>query len=285
MRVLPYLLAAGLLIPASPLVAQHFEGEIRQRTINLEAGAIESLLYGDGDEPDVEDESEAAWLRRMAARLFELPVERLLAAAREDGEVEDITAYVKGNKLRAGGSVGDGPAFWVLVDLDAQTITMVNEQERYFIRMTHEDYARDVEALTGPPPADEEGAGLMIRPLNRRATVAGVPCQGYEVTGEEGELTWGWVSDAYPGLLATFQDYGRRMEQIFSEVGDDGPSPEDALYERGLPMRVQHVRGGGMFESYSVDEILSIEEKPVPDAMFAVPAGFTQKTLREVWGR
>ena len=40
----------------------------------------------------------------------------------------------------------------------------------------------------------------------------------------------------------------------------------------------------GMGGMYSLEELVSIEETSVPDAAFEVPAGFTKKSLSELWG-
>lgn len=285
MRYASFALALGLLVPLAPAAAQRFEGEVRQRTITIQAGALDALLYGDADEPDVEDETEEAMLRRMMARLFEVPAARLLEAADEDGEVEEFTVFVKGNKIAAGGHTGDGPPFLVIVDLDAQSITMVNERERYFVRMTNDEYHRELVSMgVTPPPDGPEGAQPLVRPLGRNATISGATCRGFEVSDEEGGLTWGWVTDAYPGLAATIRDYGRRMDQMFGDAAAD-VSAEDVLFERGFPMRLQRLRGGGMFESYEIEDVLSVQAKPIPDSAFEVPAGFAQKTFRELMGR
>ena len=75
--------------------------------------------------------------------------------------------------------------------------------------------------------------------------------------------------------------------RIFGEEDElpaEGPIVEDLLCESGLPILAQVVRlgdWGGI--SYSLHEILSIEETSLPDDLFEVPAGFAKKSMMEMW--
>lgn len=288
LRILPFvLLLAVTLVPSHTALGQRFEGVIHQRTMTIEEAAIQDLLFGDGDEEDIENETEEAYTRRMAHRLFEMSMDRVMAAARDGGEVADVTTYVKGNKVRSGIGDADSPFAWAVVDLDAGTVTMVNEQEQYFVRWTREEFEREMQAM-GLPTGGGEAAGVppQRHALNRTVVVGGQTCRGFELMSEEGEFAWGWVTDGYPALQQSLRDYGERAGSIFGDEEDEGPSIDDLLYEHGFPMRMQRLYGGfGYFSSYEVEEVLSIEQEPVPDATFAVPAGFAQKSLKELWGR
>lgn len=288
LRILPFVvLLTVTLAPSHTALGQQFEGVIHQRTMMIEEAAIQDLLFGDGDEEDIENETEEAYTRRMAHRLFEVSMDRVMAAARDGGEVQDVTTYVKGNRIRSGIGGADSPFTWAIVDLDAGTLTMVNEQGRYYVRWTREEFEREMQALGMPAGGDEPaGPRPQLHPVDRTVIVGGQTCRGFELMSEEGEFAWGWVTDDYPALQQSLRDYGERAEGMFGDEEDEGPSIDDLLYEHGFPMRVQQLYGGfGYFSSYEVEEVLSIEQKPVPDATFAVPAGFAQKSLKELWGQ
>lgn len=289
-RTLRFLILVALTVaPLGRALGQRFEGVIRQRTITVEQGALDNLLYGDEDEPDVEDESEEAYTRRMTERLFSIPLDQLIAAAREEGEVSEGTIHVKGSRIRAAMSSDGGDAGWTVLDLDAGTVTMVNDAGRYFVRWTMTELERQMQTLGVPQQAEErgpEGPAPEVRALGRTETVGGKSCRGFDVMLEEGEIVRGWVTDAYPGLQEALKAYGERAQRMFGDAEHSTWSAEDLLFERGFPMRVQRVYGGfGMFSSYEIEEVLSVDASSVPDAMFAVPTGYAEKSLKELWDR
>jgi len=289
--LIPGLLLAALLAPAG-LRAQAFEGTVRQRTITLHDAAVERLLYGDDEEPTEEnvpdDESEEAYLRRLALRAFAVPMERLLLIAREeDGEVEEVTISVKGDRIRSDFANPEGGSGFVMVDLANGVVTMVNADGRYYVQWTREELDAQLEAM-GLPPDDgdrEPGPALTARALGRSLTVAGSRCTGVEIELPGEGLVWGWVAEDQPALRQAVRSLGERAGAMLGgDEEDGGPDADDLLIEHGFPMRVQRFTGAAGFPVYEVEEVLSVERGPVAASLFEIPAGFAKKTLKEVWG-
>jgi hypothetical protein len=57
-----------------------------------------------------------------------------------------------------------------------------------------------------------------------------------------------------------------------------GSSPKDALTRQGLPVRVQTLSDRG----YTVEDLVEVEEKPVADDLFVVPASYEKSSARSV---
>jgi hypothetical protein len=288
-----FFLAFLLLAPTGAL-AQTFEGTIRQRTITLRDAAVDRLMYGDeadaGDEDVPDDETEDAFIRRMATKLFAAPMDRVLLVAREeDGEIEDVTVYMKGNRIRTDFANADGGAGFLVLDLGSGTVTMVNTTARYYVQWTQQEMQDQFRAMGLPTAADRAeapGPDAVVRDLGRTLTIAGARCQGVEIGLPGQGVVWGWVSADYPELQRAIREIGRQAGDLFADDGDEeGQDPEDVLLERGFPMRTQRLSDAAMSPTYEVEEILAIERGTVPAGTFEVPAGYTKKTLQELWGR
>lgn len=269
----------GLAWPPSAF-AQQFEGVIRIRSVSLHSEQIDQLLSdlsGGADEGQDEEMSEEQYRQRMAEKLLAVSVDALFQFAREnEGDITEGALYVKGGKIRQEITQTGAPRMVGLVDLDARTFLYVNMDERYYV-----DMGQLVETLRDAPAA---GAGRAApgrpaaRDRGKTATVGGMPCREYEVTTDEAVIV-GCVASGQRPLERAVRAFAERTQAAFSGGEEQGYDDEDALWEKGLPVRTQRF---DLQSGYDVEEIVAVERKPVGADLFVVPAGFTKKTIEEM---
>lgn len=297
-------LALALLTPT--LAAQSFEGVIRQRTIEVEEDLLFELM-DDENEPDFDSEEE--WLVYAAQRLFAIPTDRLV---NQGASVMEMDTWVKGRRFRVSGwdEMGSG---YMVYDGDSRTSYMVNVDERWFIRISRDDVdaatkdaermaeemaermgldlkelerqAKEAEAEEGWEDWDEEEIRTTVRDLDGTRTVAGMQASGrLAVTAEM--VAQGWCADDGMGFMEAFKQLAADMGVDEDEWEEDGPAPEDLVCGDRMPllMQVFELYGGFGGGSYTVEELVALDETPVDDDMFEIPAEFEERTLSDIWG-
>jgi hypothetical protein len=287
------------LAPGS-LAPQSFEGIIRQRTVEVEEDALMDVLYPeDLEEPEFDTQEE--WLRWTAARLFAIPLDRFVS----DGyaEVTESTTWVKGNRFRANES-GFSEQGYTIVDGESGKMFIVNPEERWYVRTSREeldaamgDAVRQAEEMAAQMGvdleemqrmADEMGMGgeeelpTTVGDLEGSRTIAGIRAFGREVVSEE-EITHAWCAQDNPAFVETLMNV---VEQLgFDEEDQEMVGGAELACGEQLPLRVQtYSLGNYMGEGYSVEEFLSVERTSVDDDLFEIPAGYTERSLQDLWG-
>ena len=296
-RSLAVTLAIVLVLPGLAF-PQDFEGVIKDRTVELDDEGLYGLLWGDAeDEPEFETEVE--WFRHTAELLFQIPMERILANA--SGDEAETTMWVKENKVRVADTRAGSGGGYALFDIETMTTTMVMPGTRSYIQYTPEE----VEAATrgmlesmGIDPDDvaemedyefdmegEVNLESTVRPLNRTDEVNGLQASAFQAEAGR-EIGLGWCAEDFTGMRAAMARMAAQMDQLDAdEESDGGPSVEDLLCEDALPVRVQVLIFDAMVGGlrYSVNEMLSVERTSVDDGLFAIPEGYTQMSLSEMW--
>jgi hypothetical protein len=304
MRLLRSLTVALAIVLVLPGLAfpQDFEGVIRDRTVELDDEVLYDLLWADAEE-EPEFESEVEWLRYTAELLFQIPMERILANA--NGDEAETTMWVKGNKVRLADSRAGSGGSYALFDIETMTATMVMPGTRSYIQYTPEEVetaTREMMASMGIDPDEvaamedyefeygddmEGGINLdpTVRPLNRTDEVNGLQASAFQAEAGQ-EIGLGWCTEDFTGMRAAMARMAAQMDELDAdEVSDGGPSVEDLLCEDALPVRVQVLIFDAMVGGlrYSVNETLSVERTSVDDGLFAIPEGYTQMSLSEMW--
>jgi hypothetical protein len=133
--------------------------------------------------------------------------------------------------------------------------------------------------------AEKEGKPIQVKKTGRVQTINGFRCEEYLVEGESREQVW--ATQKYPALrtsfeamltkLPNFDKSNRDAEKadIWQEIPEAWPVVMKTF--RFNPMR----RRGA---SLDIQEMVSMEEKPVPDDTFHRPEGFTKVTMQEMMG-
>jgi len=268
-----FMLATALGLATPPLLlAQQFEGVIKQRSITVSMGVLEELGF---------DVSEA---------MFDVPVERLLALqdelGPEDMTVADEEIYIKGSLVRADASDMEGEGY-VIIDMDQGVWRMVQPDKQMYIEMTAADLERMRGMMAGMGPEDEgEGEKPEARDTGLTKTINGMACKAYDVETEEGTTrVWVsqddvWVSQDDGDLVSSFARFSDKIRQM-TFMGDDELDPSMIVAQHGFPVLVQTLPHD-TYSMYEVEVVVSVERRPVPDEMFAIPAGLQKRTMAEM---
>jgi hypothetical protein len=116
---------------------------------------------------------------------------------------------------------------------------------------------------------------VAITPLNKEQTINGMQTTGYKATEEENTVV-AWVTNDQPELNKALLTVSERMEKL-TPANMRKESVRRQLQQKGLPVMVQNLGGG----RYRVEEIVSVEQKPVDATLFNVPKDFTRTTGRD----
>jgi hypothetical protein len=123
----------------------------------------------------------------------------------------------------------------------------------------------------GAPPAPP----IAARALDRTQTINGRAVSAYEAV--DGDTTViGWVTKDRPGLDKTLREVSDRMEEM-TPKSMRRETVRDVLQDKGLPVLVQTLQGG----RYRIEEVVAVEEKPVPADLFALPKDYAKTTGRD----
>lgn len=301
-------LAVALAVLAIPATAagQSFEGVLKERIIELDDQVLFEMMSQNAyDEPEFD--SEAAWFRFTAEKLLAMPLHEL--ASVQDARVEEVTLYIKGQRIRYGGTSSDG---YMIMDLESMTTMLVMPEERRYIEYNLEDAeaaaeaaaekAEDMMRQMGIDPEElaaaaeyedeeydegmDDGVDFPSRvtSLGRTEEVNGFRAEAF--AGEAGqEIGLAWCAEDVTGMRKAMERLGAQLDMDEEEEYDEGPTLEDAFCATGLPVRSQIVRLDGTMGGlwYNVQEILSLERTSVPDDRFEVPAGYEKVSLEDMW--
>jgi hypothetical protein len=279
-----------LMLFPSVLLAQEFQGTIKQKSIQIPVWAMQDLLWNENgeDEDEPSYNSEAEYNAAQARKLFDIPMEQLeTLAASGEADIAQSTIYVKGSRIRFAGE-GEEEAY-MIYDLERGTYRLVNPQERTYLEYSRADMeeqqrkAEEMMAGLGVDmaeiEADMEGepdGGTTVEALDATAVINGFQTVGYEAR-MAGRVGRGWCAKDESALIKSFEALAA---QAFSEE-DEGSDIEDLLCEGQLPILVQVF--DSYAESYDVTEIMAIDRTVVSDELFEVPTGYKRVTMEEMW--
>ena len=276
MRRLGYLVI-GVLLGTSATTAQAFEGPLKWRIVRVDKAAL-AKVAGDASDAD---------------KVFAVPLETIMSM-HGDAVVTDATVYIKGGKVRADTTARDGQNYY-LTDLDSGTTLVVMPKEKKVMEVGHKDVElmeqrassmrallqRQMEAMSPEKRknaaailgSDEASAAVDLVELGKTQTINGMQTNAFAVRGGKDTIV-GWVSPGHAEVLEVF----KKMERSRAQLGSrSGPQPKSVLAQKGLPVRVQTLDD----HQYILDDLVLIEEKPISDDLFAVPANFAKTTARE----
>lgn len=299
-RFLAAFLSALFLAPLS-LAAQGFEGVVRQRTLQVDEMGVSEVLWGDGQE-DPDFESEEDWVRHIANRLFETPVERWLEGV-EGVSYEEMTVYMKGHMAMYEGAGSEG-ALSIIMDGSSGRVWMVNHEERSYVTFTPEEMQAATNEMLARMGIDPEEAAervdalaermgeapevpVTVRALGRSTRLNGFAVSAYEAVGG-GDVAVAWCADDDAGIRRTMEEVFKGMAAWQDEDEEEdwmpaGPDLENEVCGEGLAIQT-HLYVPDSTEPYMVDELLSVERESVADERFQVPEGYQRRELSDLWG-
>jgi hypothetical protein len=295
--------AIGLAVWLAPsaMMAQDFEGVIQERTISIEDMALDDLvnqlmeeMYADqemDEEEEWTEEAEIEEMRKVAAQIFSIPMDRLMDMARSgDAELMDMTLYIKGSKMRADVKEEGSPFSYMISDVNSGVVMMVNEPGRYYVKWDAGEMQERLKSM-GIDPSEmanddmESAERPQLREVGETMDINGMRCTAYEVM-HDGGFARAWVTAEHKALQKTITALTESFSAMIGEDEDSEFDADELFWEKGMPVRTQRMSGGTMmgFSTYEVQDIISIESKSLSSDMFEVPAGYAEKSLQDLWG-
>ncbi|MGD2218191.1 MAG: DUF4412 domain-containing protein [Gemmatimonadales bacterium] len=264
-------LLAALAIPGLTW-AQGFEGTIETRAASLDEAALKYLLgpAGEGDEFD-------------ASGIFEVPIARIIQEAPELGgvEVELLTYYFKGTKMRVDGGIEQESPGYAILDFGAGSFALVNPAERMVLEMTSEDFEemKEMRAAEEVEPRAEP----QVRPLGRSREIIGMRAAAFEIKSGQ-KTTVAWVTKDLSDLVDVFLELESRMKSMgMFEENDEDTEVFLLLADHGFPVLEQTLTRYSWGEySYDISAVISVERKPLADDLFAIPDGYERHSILEM---
>jgi hypothetical protein len=225
-----------------------------------------------------------------------------IVAAKDSGaEVFVTSMYISGSKVRMDAPLEKGKEGYAIIDTDKNLTYFVVPSEKRYIEWSEADAKAMGEKLKqlekimkeriATLPADQraqaetmlknmrgdgEDAKIDVKPTGKTQTVNGMESTAYEVdTGDETLV--GWVTQSEPELTTMLRQVQHRMEQMTPPAMRRRHSARTALTAKGFPVMVQTLDE----DKYRVEEITTVEKKPVSADLFVVPKDFAKTTGRE----
>jgi hypothetical protein len=288
MKRIGALVGAGLML-AIPAMARGFEGTLKLRTVSVARDQLGKVTGGKA--PD-------------AAQTLAIMPDTLLAAKDAGAQMRESTVYVRGTKVRMDTPLEPGKEGYAIIDTDKNITWFVMPSEKRYIEWSEADAKAMGEKLaqmekmmkermgTLPPEqraqveamlksikgAEQGGAAdkVTAAPTGKTQTVNGMQAAGFEVkTGDETMV--GWVTQEYPDLAKMLRTVQERMEKMTPPSMRGRQSARTSLTEKGLPVMVQTLDPA----HYRVEEVVTVDKKPVSADLFVVPQEFAKTTGRE----
>lgn len=269
------------------VLAQEFEGTIKQRSVQVNLEFLQDLLWNDEAEQEYSDE--AQYYAAQASKLFDLPMQRFESmAARGEADITQSTVHVKGSRVRIAG--GSGEEAYMVYDLETGTFRLVNPQESTYLeysRADMEEQQRRTQRMMAQLGVDmeemesemdvESDRGRSPKALDRSEVINGFRTTGYEVEAH-GQFGRGWCAEDDSKLVQSLEALAAQAASLEEEEESD---VEDLLCAGQLPIRVH--RFDPSVGDYGIEEIVAIDRIPVPDESFAIPPGYKRISMQEMW--
>lgn len=173
----------------------------------------------------------------------------------------DYTQTIKGRRMRTDMAVG-GMEVSSLFDYDANTMTSIMHTQRVYMVMNLNKAA----GSAGNPSAPR------ITATGQSETIAGLRCDHY------------LIGDKQDVDICAAKGMGFGVPQGRGPMGRGQPGNLPVEYEQlarqfkdgFFPMKMEHVEGG---RRRLVVLVKTVERKAIPDATFAMPAGYTEMKI------
>ena len=288
-----------VLIAASPLAAQGFEGKIESRNISVDIGFLEG---NENELPNPEQLSEknmnfdpfAApnYTDEQINKFFSLTSKELRELVKQKGGFEEGNDYVyqeskavlwiKGTKIRVD-TEEDGEKVSLLYDLNNREIKVVQWGEQIVIKINLDSYQKKIDESMGLYEGDksqsaEKPAALNLSSAGKKAKINGFDCELFTGKGSNENPKYVWLhKNIDRSLIESFTN----MLEITSAVDPSEFVHSEANFyfdQNAIPIQEREILGSEM----TIDEILSIAKMSVSSDKFIAPKGFKETTLEEM---
>lgn len=224
-----------------------------------------------------------------------------------------IQMALQANQMKTTVFESGKPAFAFIMDLNAQTITQINYEEKSSTTSTVQEFVQSIkgmmssvmkqmeEAMKQVPPEQRKMMEEMmraqmpkqedcpevkteLRKTEQQETIAGYSAVRYDVLVDGKTTSELWISkeiaawkEIDPEKLQKFSVEFDKLAGCSNKTGLASSDPSWKIAAEGFPVRTVMKTG-----KVTVTELVKAESKTIPASEFQPPAGFTQKTLQEM---
>jgi hypothetical protein len=213
-------------------------------------------------------------LALAAALLSPFPLMADLTLVQEilsEGSTTKLTMQIKGSKVR----VDSNPMATSFIDTETGDMTNLIHPQKMIMRISGAQLKDMAAAVQATAPAQSAPAAEP-KATGRKEKINGHDTEEYTV-GTAGGTIHLWIAKNYPDWKEIVAELARMSQGAWAkQLGGATGSDYDIAKLPGLPLRTEMQQPGG---SKTVIRFESIDRKPVEDAAFAVPAGYTEMKM------
>jgi len=279
-----------VLLLMGPTVGWAFEGTLKLRTISVERAQLPKVTGGAA--PD-------------ASQTLAITAKQLLDAKDAGAQVRESTVYVTPTKVRMDAPLDKDKPGYAIIDTEKNTTWFVVPSEKRYIEWSEADAAAmsekmvqvekmmrermdslppeqraQVEAMLkkmkGATAPDGKPAKVDLQPTGKTQTVNGMQTTAFEVKDDQ-ETMVGWVTQEQPDLAKVLHNVQDRMEKMTPPAMRGRQTARTALNAKGFPVMVQTLDP----QFYRVEEVTTVDKKPVSPDLFVVPKEYAKTTARD----
>jgi hypothetical protein len=189
------------------------------------------------------------------------------------GAPSEMTIRIKGDKVR----VDPAPQVSMITDnKTGDTVTLMHEEKKA-LRMSGDKMKAAAEMVSkftgGASPA---GSARKLIPLGRKEEVNGMSTDVYAVDTPVGKATY-YIAANYPDSAAILQEMQATQPTALASATPNMPDFRDLP---GVPVKIEM----DAQKRHIVMTLVSIKRDPIPDSEFAVPAGYSDMKMPEIFG-
>jgi hypothetical protein len=289
MKVLRMVLTTVVMLTV-PAVGWGFEGTLKLRTISIERAQLAKVNGGAAPDP---------------AQALAIMPKQLLDAKDSGAQMRESTVYVTPTKVRMDAPLEKDKPGYAIIDIEKNTTWFVVPSEKRYIEWSEADATAMNEKMVqvekmmkermeSLPPEQRAQVEQMLKKMKANTTENGAPAKvniestgktqmvngmqvsGYEVKGDD-ETMVGWVTQEQPDLATVLRKVQDRMEKMTPPAMRGRQTARTALSEKGFPVMVQTLDP----QFYRIEEVVTVDKKPVKADLFTLPKEFTKTTARE----
>lgn len=184
-----------------------------------------------------------------------------------------VTMKVKGDKAR----VEINPKITTLLDAKTGELTMLMNDQKQVMRISGERakaMAEMAKAMAKDAIAPEKAKP---KPTGKKQTINGYETEEYVSSSQKVQTSY-WIATDYPGSDAIMKQMAVLQNGAFAAMRKGMPNFTDLP---GLPIRTEVKMNG---ESKMTSTIETVNQDPIPDAEFTVPAGYSEMKMPDFLG-
>ena len=202
-------------------------------------------------------------------------------------ERSTATIWIKGSLFRIDPE-GTGEVKSIIFKSARDSIVILDHKEKTSLELSVDDLSKMRRGLKDNFQAETAGRESETRTnaggkkseltkLGKSKVINGHRCEGYAFSSAR-EISELWITEEGKELFKSFRDWGRSMSKLTRMKGLDETFIGKLDVMDGFPILLKTLPSSG----YSVMEIKSIDERPVPDDLFQAPAAYRKESYEDM---